>query len=1300
MSTLIFQAAGTIAGGAIAGPAGALVGGALGAGLGSLVDTALIGRWGKARKVQGPRLATLPGIGSAEGAPIPSVYGRARVGGQVIWATRFVEDVSVQRTKSGGKGGGGQKTVTTTYSYYANIAVGLCRGRIALIRRIWADGRELDLTTLGLRLYRGTEDQQPDPLIVAKEGEANAPAYRGVAYVVFERFPLADFGNRVPQLSFEVLRPVGGLCEHLTAVTVIPGAGEFALNPGPVLRTAGSSWARENTHVLTHDSDWRASIDALQGLCPNLRNVSLLVSWFGDDLRLEACTVAPRVVSQQRSNSGGRWQVCGQQRWEARETSSVDGRSAYGGTPTDAGVVAAIRDLKARGLAVTLYPFLMMDVPPGNARPDPWTGANAQPAYPWRGRITCTPAPGQTGSPDATTAINAAVARFFGTALPGHFGTAGDAVVYTGPAEWSLRRQVLHYARLAAIAGGVDAFIIGSEFVGLTRLRSAPGTYPAAARFAQLAADVRGMLGPATKIVYAADWTEYGAHVPAPGEVRFPLDPLWSSSSIDAIGIDAWWPLTDWRDGPLHRDRALARDAADPDYLFARTAAGEAYDWYYGDDAARTAQERSAIGSGGADDWVFRQKDVAGWWSSTHVERVAGKPVRTTAWKPGQKPVWLTEFGCPAVDKGGNGPNAFPDPKSSEGRLPPFSSGGRDDLVQHRVLEATLKRFDPGFPGHVPQPTAPGAPDATAMVPAGRMYAWCWDARPFPSFPAQSDTWSDAGAWRTGHWLTGRLEGAPVDRLVAAMLADAGLTASFEGVDGFCDGYVVDRPMSLRAAIEPLADLYGFDLAVSADGLRFVGRSVTPIVDLAIGDLVPDDEGATVHLARAEESELPHALTVTYIDGEADFSSATASSRRLSGSGRREASLSLPAALPAEQAARLADIALHETWAGREAAEFTVRPGLLAIEPGDTVRLPEARGSGLFRVERITDGAARKIAARAVQPGLSEAAAGAGTLRRAASPALSGPAQVVVIDWPTADADPPLLQSLAVAADPWPGPVAVWRSVDGASFDLFTVAQSPSRIGRTLATLPAGPAWRFDDAAVLEVELDSGMLSASGDAGALDLSSSLAIRHASGLWEVVGFSRSELIGPRRWRLTRLVRGCGGREHLCAAEIPAGSTAVVIDGSVVPVGSGLSALGSAWIYRVGPADRSVGDPTMAGFTATPEPEALRPLAPVEVRATRGPDGITLAWTRRGRLHSDTWNLAEVPLDEASESYTVEILAGTVVKRVLAADRPSLLYAAGSEAADFGSPQETLVVRISQVSSLVGAGRPAMATLTIG
>lgn len=99
---------------------------------------------------------------------------------------------------------------------------------------------------------------------------------------------------------------------------------------------------------------------------------------------------------------------------------------------------------------MTFYPFLLLDVPPGNTRPNPYS-ANAatsgQPTFPWRGRITCSPAAGFAESVDKTATAATQVAAFFGAATPASFSVAGTTVSWTGPVgEWSLRRIILHYA--------------------------------------------------------------------------------------------------------------------------------------------------------------------------------------------------------------------------------------------------------------------------------------------------------------------------------------------------------------------------------------------------------------------------------------------------------------------------------------------------------------------------------------------------------------------------------------------------------------------------------------------------------------------------------------------------------------------------------------------------------------------------------------------------------------------------------------------------------------------------------------
>ncbi|HEX8573364.1 MAG TPA: phage tail protein [Allosphingosinicella sp.] len=198
MATLILTAAGS----AIGGP----IGGAIGALIGQQID----GRLFAPKPRQGPRLGELAVQTSSYGSQIPKLFGTMRVAGTVIWATDLEESRS---SRGGGKG----QPKTVEYSYSANFAVALSARPILAVRRIWADGKLLRgaagdfKTATGFRLHLGGEGQPVDPLIAAVEGAGQAPAYRGLAYAVFEDFQLADYGNHIPSLTFEVEADPGGV---------------------------------------------------------------------------------------------------------------------------------------------------------------------------------------------------------------------------------------------------------------------------------------------------------------------------------------------------------------------------------------------------------------------------------------------------------------------------------------------------------------------------------------------------------------------------------------------------------------------------------------------------------------------------------------------------------------------------------------------------------------------------------------------------------------------------------------------------------------------------------------------------------------------------------------------------------------------------------------------------------------------------------------------------------------------------------------------------------------------------------
>lgn len=200
MATLVFSALGAVIGGPIGGAIGALVG--------SQVDKLVLGGGGGNR--EGARLKELAVSTSSYGSAVPRVFGQMRVPGTIVWATDLVEHNDKQ-------GGGKGKPSVTTYSYTVSFAVLLSSRPLSSIGRIWADGNLLrgsagDLKVVGqMRFYPGNGEQNPDPLLVSALGSAACPAHRGCAYVVFENLQLAEFGNRIPALSFEVFTGETGL---------------------------------------------------------------------------------------------------------------------------------------------------------------------------------------------------------------------------------------------------------------------------------------------------------------------------------------------------------------------------------------------------------------------------------------------------------------------------------------------------------------------------------------------------------------------------------------------------------------------------------------------------------------------------------------------------------------------------------------------------------------------------------------------------------------------------------------------------------------------------------------------------------------------------------------------------------------------------------------------------------------------------------------------------------------------------------------------------------------------------------
>ena len=1240
---------------------GQALGQAAGSALGRVIDQRLTG----ARGAGGPRLAEIQVQGSSEGSSLPIVYGRARIAGQLIWAAPFRE-----RAARGGKGAlaGGSRGVNYTVSF----AIGLCEGKIARIARIWANGRPLDLSGITWRLHAGDEDQAADPLIEAALG-AGTPAYRGVAYVVFEEFPLDDFGATLPQLSFEIVRASleeeAPILERLTrGVCLIPGAGEFVYADRPVRRQLDPGIeAVENEHAEAGRANLLVSLDQLQADLPNCRSVLLVIGWFGSDLRCGACTFRPKVEPGARDTTPLTWWVDGQARADAQIVSLFADGPAYGGTPSDETVLQAIAELKRRGFKVGLYPFVFMDIAPGNGLPDPYGGAE-QAAYPWRGRITLSIAPGRAGSPASSASADAQIQACF-------------------RGEWGLRRFVLHYARLAVQAGGVDTFILASELRGLTQARGANGAYPAVVELRALAADCRALLGAGTRMTYAADWSEYFGHQPADGsgDVRFSLDPLWADANIDMIGVDWYPPLSDWRDGSGHLDQARFQDAHDSAYLQAGIEGGENYDWFYASSSARAAQTRSPIMDGAySEPWVYRPKDLRSWWSNRHYDRVGGvRAAQPSAWVPQSKPIWLVELGCPAIDKGANAPNLFFDPKSTESALPFASSGEPDDVIQRRALEAYLAYWHEDS-GNNPISSLYHGP---MLAPEGT-HIWAWDARPFPTFPVRSDIWADASAWRAGHWLNGRAGASDLARVITEICARAGMRdVDVSQLRGVVSGYVVDGPASAREALAPLLDVHGVELSERGGLLQFRHDAAAPIA------FDPTALIDAPSIERADNAAPLAEVKVAFLDAAQDYRIGMVSALSGQADGIEVRQIQLPLAINPEQARRLAETSLAKALEGHTSVRLRLAPNQMGPEPGDRLILDQ----DAYVIERAEDGGERVLMARRSSP--AAAFAPRAVLAPAPAPVSIIPAPYAfLLDLPPLPGEEQEQRPRAGAfAAPWGGLLEIQAGADAQAARPRGEITRPARIGRLLWDLYPGPVGRVDAGNVVEVVFYGEALSSVSMAALLDGANRLALCQPDGKMEILQVRDVVLAGQGRWRLSGFLRGQLDTADGMGDPAPAGSDLIVLDERLVPIDMSPEEVGAdlQWQFRWR-------DPAGAARPALLRQSLhnlwARPFAPAHLRLALAANlDVEISWIRQSRIGGDSWATAEIALGEELESYEIEVLFGGVVRRRFSCDQTNARYLRADQLADGLSGE--IAVRVAQVSRQSGAGARAESKIRI-
>jgi len=264
---------------------------------------------------------------------------------------------------------------------------------------------------------------------------------------------------------------------------------------------------------------------------------------------------------------------------------------------------------------------------------------------------------------------------------------------------------------------------------------------------------------------------------------------------------------------------------------------------------------------------------------------------------------------------------------------------------------------------------------------------------------------------------------------------------------------------------------FAFDAAESEGVIRFVPRGRAAVAEFDADDCMLPDQGDILKLARAQETDPPDIVSVTFIDGSGNYEQGTVSASRIAGYSERKTDVTVPLVMDEIQAQAIADRALAEAWIGRETAKCALPPDRIDLDAGDVINLVIDGRPREFRLTRINDAWSRAMEAQRCEgavyapplPGLKPPAFD--------PPPVYGRAILELMDLPMLrDDDVGFAPYVGASAMPFIG-VTLLDSATGVDYALDTVLPVRATIGETVFDFWSGPTAYFDIVNTLRVKL-------------------------------------------------------------------------------------------------------------------------------------------------------------------------------------------------------------------------------------
>ncbi|WP_027143139.1 phage tail protein [Mesorhizobium sp. WSM3626] len=531
-----------------------------------------------------------------------------------------------------------------------------------------------------------------------------------------------------------------------------------------------------------------------------------------------------------------------------------------------------------------------------------------------------------------------------------------------------------------------------------------------------------------------------------------------------------------------------------------------------------------------------------------------------------------------------------------------------------------------------------------------------------------------------------------------------------------CQGFKLENDTTIDDVEQSIAAAFDVKI-VESDGKRkyfWPPRDGAFAVDqeLAHQDFVETGTQTNIKTINAGEDEYA-GVTFGYYDQDADYQKLEQPFDRPRGifdvtrSKKRRTIPSL-LSMTASQALRAATLAVFRSVLGNETYAFGLRPGMAHVEPADIVAFDFRNFRTVARIREATfkdDYTQDCLAYQYLQ--YSEATYDGASLTPPQIAAVSLHARLIWLDTPLLTRAHDLGGTGLVQYAQMTGygtaalaSALLYRSDDGAIFTLISERSDMTPVAGVITAISGTPTDPFstDFANTIHVAIGTGDPASiqSVSAAAFYNGANLAAIGRPGAWVLIHY-QDATVSDGVAELSTIIWGAQGSEVFIGNLAP-GDLFVPLDPAQYSRFSTAAAgLGETRLYKAATALVSLGTVVTEAHVSTGAAE--KPYACVNLRAAVDGSDIDLAADARSRLSPWEMFAADPDSGEAIDAFEWDIMDGDAVVRTLESSEPAVTYADADIVADFGALPATLTFRLAKMSTAVGRGHLAQATITL-